>query len=120
MVAWLDAQIVETLYLTTVTLAELRHGIAALPPGARRDRLADRVETDVVPIFGGRILAFDEPATVTYAALRTSARRSGRAVGDLDAMIAAIALATGSMVATRDAAPFVAAGVEVIDPLASR
>jgi toxin FitB len=115
-VAWLDAQAVETLYLTTIGLAEVRYGIACLPKGARRQKLHDRFEGEFLPLFRGRTLAFDEPATVVYATLRTQARAQGRAIGDLDALIASIASAKGFTVATRDTAPFEAVGVAVVNP----
>src|SRR5262245_58099992 len=69
-VAWLDAQAVETLYLTTISLAEVRYSIACLPRGARRNKLHDRFEADFLPLFHGRTLAFNEPAAAAYAALR--------------------------------------------------
>jgi hypothetical protein len=115
-VAWLDAQVVETLYLTTISLAEVRYGIACLPKGRRRQRLHDRFEGEFMPLFHGRTLAFDEPATTPYAALRAAARAHGRAIGDFDALIASIAHATGFTVATRDTAPFAAAGITVVNP----
>lgn len=115
-VAWLDAQAVDTLYLTTISLAEVRYGIACLPEGGRRQKLHDRFEGEFLPLFHGRTLAFDEPATTAYAALRAQARTQGRAIGDFDALIASIASATGFAVATRDTAPFEAAGVAVVNP----
>lgn len=115
-VAWLDAQAVETLYLTTISLAEVRFGIACLPKGARRRKLHDRFEGEFLPLFHGRTLAFDEPATIAYANVRAQARAQGRAIGDFDALIASIASARGFMVATRDTAPFKAVGVAVVNP----
>ncbi|HEY8474768.1 MAG TPA: type II toxin-antitoxin system VapC family toxin [Natronosporangium sp.] len=115
-VTWLDAQVVETLYLTTISLAEVRSGIACLPNGKRRRALHDRFEGEIVPLFRGRILALDEPATTAYASLRSRARTQRLAIGDFDALIASIATVTGFTVATRDTAPFVAAQVNVINP----
>lgn len=115
-VDWLDRQVIETLYLTTITLAELRFGVASLPAGRRRDRLGARIEDEVIGAFTGRILAFDEPASVAYATLRTRARDQGLALGAADAYIAGIVAAHGFAIATRDRAPFEAAGVAVIDP----
>jgi toxin FitB len=115
-VAWLDAQAIETLYLTTISLAEVRYGIACLPKGRRRQTLHDRFEGEFLPLFQGRTLAFDEPATTAYATLRAQARARGLAIGDLDALIASIASATDYAVATRDTAPFEAAGVAVVNP----
>lgn len=118
-VSWLDDQAVETLYVTTITLAEMRFGIAVLPKGKRRDRLGARFEHDVLTAFRDRVLSFDEPASAQYARLRARARAAGAAVGTTDAYIAAIAAARDFAVATRDTAPFVAVGVRVIDPFAS-
>lgn len=114
--AWIDAQSIETLYLSTITLAELRFGIAALPEGRRKDALHSSLEQRVLPLFSGRILSFDDHASRFYATLRARARAAGFAIGTVDAYIAAIAAAHSLIVATRDCSPFIAAGVEVIDP----
>lgn len=114
--AWLDAQAIETLYVPTITLAEIRFGIAALPDGKRRAILSQRMEEQILPAFADRILSFGIEATVTYATLRTRARLAGRAIGVADGYIAAIAAEHGFAVATRDTAPFLAAGIPVINP----
>ncbi len=66
-VAWIDAQVVETLYLSAVTVAELRFGIAAMPVGKRRTVLHERLERDVLPVFPWRVLPFDLDASRAYA-----------------------------------------------------
>ncbi|EXJ15810.1 type II toxin-antitoxin system VapC family toxin [Imhoffiella purpurea] len=114
--AWFDAQAIETLYLSTISLAELRFGIAVLPDGKRRELLQSSLETRVLPLFTGRILAFDEPASQSYAQLRARARAAGIAIAPADGYIAAIAASHGFAVATRDIQPFEAAGVVVINP----
>lgn len=114
--AWLDAQAVETLYLSAISLAELRFGIAVLPAGRRKEALHTSLEQRVVPLFGDRILPFDAAASEAYAALRASARTAGKAIGTVDGFIAAIAAARGFAVATRDRGPFEAAGLSVINP----
>jgi toxin FitB len=116
--AWLDAQAVETLYLSAISLAELRFGIAALPAGKRKETLHAKVEQDIVPLFGERILPFDTAAAGAYAALRAQARAAGKAIGTVDGFIAAIAAAKGFAVASRDTGPFEAAGLNVINPWA--
>lgn len=115
-VAWLDAQPLETLFLSVVSVAELRYGVARLPNGRRRKALAERLETQVLPAFAGRILAFDLPATQAYADLMAKAQAAGQPIGMANGLIAAIARTHGMTVATRDTAPFAAAGVPVIDP----
>ncbi|OWV78089.1 plasmid stability protein StbB [Rhizobium sp. R635] len=118
--AWIDAQAIETLYLSAVTIAELRFGIAALPAGKRRTTLHDRLEGDVLPLFEGRVLPFDLSASQAYAALMAQAKAAGRAVGKADGYIAATAAARGLTVATHDTAPFEAAGVPMINPWQDR
>ena len=117
-VEWLDRQPLETLYLSVVTIAELRFGVARLPVGKRRNDLRDRFETQVLPAFAGRILSFELAATEAYADLMTRAQRAGLAIGLADGYIAAIAAINGMAVATRDTLLFEAAGVAVIDPWA--
>ena len=115
---WLDAQAMDTLFLSAITVAELRAGIALLPPGRRRSGLQDNLEQRVLPLFAGRVLAFDLTCTRPYAELMAQARRSGLAISTADGCIAAIAAAHGLAVATRDTRPFESAGVAVIDPWA--
>jgi len=113
---WIDAQMIETLYLSTISLAELRFGIAALSPGKRRDTLHTSFEQRILPLFAGRILPFDAAASEAYAVLRARARAQGKAIAPADGYIAATAISHGLMVATRDTGPFEAAGLRVINP----
>ena len=114
--AWLDAQAIETLYLSTITLAELRFGIAAMPAGRRRTTLGRELDDRVLPLFDGRILPFDRAAADAYGALRARARSEGQAIGTADGYIAGVAAAHGLAVATRDVGPFEAARLRVITP----
>lgn len=114
--AWIDAQPIETLYLCAITLAELRFGVAVLPAGKRRETLHDRLERRVLPLFTGRILSFDATASQAYADIMARARAAGLAIGTADGYIAATAAAHGMLVATRDTAPYETAGVSVVDP----
>jgi predicted nucleic acid-binding protein len=114
--AWLDAQLIESLYLSTTSLAELRFGIAALPAGKRKDTLHNSLEQRILPLFTGRILPFDDAAAGAYGTLRARARAQGKAIATADGYIAATAIHHGLMVATRDTAPFEAAGLKVINP----
>ena len=114
--SWVDAQAVETLYLSAVTVAELRFGVASMPEGRRRSIYQDRLEREVLPAFTGRVLPFDLDASQAYATLMARARREGKAISTADGYIAATAASRALMVATRDVAPFQAAGVKVINP----
>ena len=113
---WIDAQALETLYLSVITVAELRAGIALLPAGKRRDSLHDNLERHLLPMFANRMLSFDMACIKAYAELLAKTRAVGLAIETADAFIAAIALANGFAVASRDTRPFEAAGVSAINP----
>ncbi|MBY5446283.1 type II toxin-antitoxin system VapC family toxin [Rhizobium leguminosarum] len=115
---WLDEQAAETLFLSSVTIAELMFGIGALPAGKRKERLSDALD-GLMELFEHRILAFDITAARRYADLAVKARAAGRGFPTPDGYIAAIAASKGFAVATRDTSAFDAAGVEVINPWAA-
>jgi predicted nucleic acid-binding protein len=115
-IAWLDAQAIETLFLSAITIAELRFGIAAMPSGKRQTILRDRLEGEVLPHFSERILPFHLATSHFYSELMARARGLGIAIGTADGYIAATAAATGLAIATRDTSPFEAAGLKVINP----
>lgn len=115
-VAWLDAQAIETLFISAISVAELRFGIASMPIGRRQTILHNRLEDEVLPHFIERILPFTVSTSRFYSDLMASARVSGKAIGKADGFIAAIAAERGLVVATRDTSPFKAAGLKVINP----
>jgi predicted nucleic acid-binding protein len=114
--AWLDEQIAETLYVTSISISELLLGVELLPDGKRKDGLAAALSDLLVTLFGDRVLPFDLDAATQYAARISKARTAGRAISMADGQIAAIAAVHEFTVATRDTAPFVAAGVPVVNP----
>ena len=113
--AWLNDQAAETLYLSSVTLAELLFGTAALPSGKRKEMLALTLE-GLMGLFKDRVLSFDVEAARHYADLAVVAKISGRGFPTPDGYIAAIAASRGFIVASRDTAPYEAAKVTVINP----
>jgi predicted nucleic acid-binding protein len=114
--AWLGRQVAETLYLTATSLAGLLVGIEILPHGKGKEGLASALAELVATLFGSRILPFDQQAAVAYAPVVSRARAAGTIISVADGQIAAIAAVHGFTVATRDTAPFRAAGLPVIDP----
>jgi predicted nucleic acid-binding protein len=113
--AWLNGQATETLYLTSVTMAELLFGIGCLPVGKRKDMLAQTLD-GLMRLFRGRVLPFDIDAARSYAELAVTAKMAGRGFPTSDGYIGAIASSRGFMVASRDTAPYEAARVTVINP----
>lgn len=116
--AWLNEQAAETLYVSSVTLAELLFGIAALPTGKRKNLLANALD-GLTGLFEGRILPFDVDAARHYAQLACAARKAGRGFPTPDGYIAAIAVSRGFIVASRDTSPYEAGGLQVINPWTS-
>jgi len=112
---WLDAQAAETLFLSSITVAEAMFGVGALPQGGRKDRLAEKLE-GLLALFGARILPFDTAAARHYAVFATKARATGKGFPTPNGYTAAIAAAHGFAVASRDASAFTAAGLTVVDP----
>ncbi len=115
-IAWLDAQDFETLYITSVTLAELLTGLEMLPLGQRRSALEARLTAALTLFPPERVLAFDAAAARFFALLMARAKAAGHTIGFADGQIAAIAGVNGFAVATRDVVPFEAAGVAVVNP----
>lgn len=114
--SWFSAQRATTLYLTAVTEAELRAGVACMPPGKRREGLERAIDAMIVEDFAGRSLPFDSAAAKEYARIAAGRRRAGRPISTADCQIAGIACAHEARLATRNGRDFEGAGVEVIDP----
>lgn len=113
---WVDGIPALDLFITAVTEAEIRTGIAVLPEGARRRNLAEAAERTLGLLFVRRILPFDSDAARAYADIAAARRAAGRPISQPDCQIAAIALSRGMAVATRNVRDFANTGVEAIDP----
>jgi predicted nucleic acid-binding protein len=112
---WLNRQLAQTLYLSSVTVAELLYGIAALPSGKRKNKLTETVD-GLMRLFKERVLSFDIDSARIYAELAVTAKVAGRGFPTPDGYIAAIAASRGFIVASRDTAPYKAAGITVVNP----
>ncbi len=115
-IEWFDAQSPGSVYLSAVSLAELLFGIALLPDGRRKQALDAGLGDRLAALFGENVLPFDSEAARAYARIVAEARQAGVAIGVADGQIAATAAANNLVIASRDTAPFRAAGLAVIDP----
>ena len=115
---WMDNQLTDNLFVTSITEAEIRTGIAILPEGERQRGLAIAAERLFGVFFAERISPFDSDAAQAYAMLAAERRTAGRPISQSDCQIAAIAHSRGAPVVTRDADDFEACGLDVIDPWA--
>ncbi|MFM2282209.1 MAG: hypothetical protein RLZZ444_4440 [Pseudomonadota bacterium] len=117
--AWLNNQALSTLFLTSVSQAELMVGVEMLPDGQRKRTMASEMDALLESMFRARILPFTSDAAKIYAIAVASARKAGFNTGIADGQIASIAIANGFSVATRDQAAFEALGATVINPWAT-
>lgn len=113
---WLAGQTGADVYLSAISEAELRSGVAIMPEGRRRDSLRAAVDGILREDFRARILPFDSPSAVAYAAIVADRRAAGRPISQFDAQIAAIARANGAALATRNIGDFEECGIGLIDP----
>lgn len=104
-VEWLNAQSIESIYTTTITIAELHAGISVLPEGKRKTDLQERL-LQTEQIFGSRILSFEYNSSLVFGHIMGKAKNAGRAIGFADGLIAAIASDMNFAVASRDTSPF--------------
>ncbi len=117
---WVGSQPVASIFISAITEAELRYGLALLPEGRRQRQLVAEAEAMLAEDFAGRILPFDSPAAAAYARIAAARRLSGRPISQADAQIAAIAASRGASLATRNVADFVGCGIDVVDPWNAR
>ena len=117
-VRWTATQPAASLYITSITQAEIMYGILLLPKGKRRTALETAADAMFAEEFGGRILSFGSEAARPYAEVASKRSRAGRPISHFDAQIAAIALAHGSELATRHVNDFASCGVRLINPWA--
>jgi len=113
---WLNEQRTESLYLTSITIAEIGYGLKILPNGKRRKLLEEKFEQFIAKAFEQRILDFDEKAARLYSRLMKNRRKLGRPLSILDGQIAAIARSNSFIVATRNIRDFEDCGLKLINP----
>ncbi len=113
---WLAAQDPVAVFTTTITQAEVLHGVEALPAGKRRSRLSFAIENLFADEFRGRILPFDEDSARVFPKVVAHREALRRPISQFDAMIASICRSRGAAVATRNVSDFEHCGVPIIDP----
>jgi predicted nucleic acid-binding protein len=113
---WITAQPLEQLYIASLTVAEIRRGLALLPTGARRKRLEESFDRFLQQGFDRRILSFSESTATVYAPIYAQRMQAGLGIGELDLLLAAIAAEHNAHIATRNISDFEQTGLKVINP----
>jgi len=115
-VRWLAETDEDSVFLSVVSLAELRHGVARLPPGRRRDRLAEWLRHELPLRFESRILGIDETIASAWGDVVAEREERGRPISTIDAFIAATARVRGLALVTRNATDFRDSVAEIVNP----
>ena len=113
---WLSAQDGLNIYLTSISEAELRYGLAVMGNGKRRAALVDAVDRILREDLAGRILPFDSDAAQSYATIAAARRAAGRPIAQADCQIASIAHSRGATVATRNTPDFEGCEIDLMNP----
>ncbi len=113
--AWIRDRDRRELRMTSITLAEIRYGIARLPDGRRKQVLLDTAD-DIFRAFSDQVLPVDAAAAEQYAVIASSRERAGKPIPGFDALIAAVCRSRGAALATRHVSDFDGTGIDVIDP----
>lgn len=116
---WLDQQHPETLFLSEISLTELKQSLRSISDTRESKKVveaSEKLAKKLKSLFGDRILAFDEKAIAALAQVEANSAKSKIQLSLIDSMIAAIALAHDFQIASRNITTFQAAGVKVINP----
>jgi predicted nucleic acid-binding protein len=114
--AWVDAQNREGLWTCTIVVAEVLSGLDLMPVGKRQEKLREKAEYMFSSLFSDRIWDFDQSAARAYGAILRSRKAIGRPIDEMDALIAATALANDATLATRNISDFELCGIRLVNP----
>ena len=114
--AWIEATDESLLYLSVLTLGEIRKGLAALPPGRRRTRLETWLEAELRVRFSGRVLSIDSEVADRWGWLAAGAKGQGKSLSAIDGLIAAMAVHHNLTIVSRNTSDFSSVPVPVVNP----
>lgn len=113
---WIDSQTPDGLWTCTIVVAEVLSGLDLMPKGKRQLQLRENAEYMFKSLFANRICSFDQSAARAYGSILINRRAIGRPIDEMDALIAANALAKGAILATRNTTDFEQCGIQLVNP----
>jgi toxin FitB len=113
---WLDGLDEDRSFISVVSIAEIRRGVALMDEGRRREMLAEWLARDLPQRFEQRVLPVDQPVALAWGDLMGLAKRRGRGLSSMDGLIAATAITQQLTLATRNTKDFDGFGIELFDP----
>ena len=113
---WLDRLDEDRSFISVVSIAEIRRGVALMDDGWRRYALAEWLARDLRQRFEQRVFHVDEPIALAWGDLMALAKRRGRGLSSMDGLIAATAISKELTLATRNTKDFEGFGIELFDP----
>ena len=114
--AWIDSQAPDGLWTCTIVVAEVLSGLDLMPKSKRQSQLMEKAEYMFKTLFANRICSFDQSSARAYGSILRNRRAIGRPIDEMDALIAATALATGAVLATRNTSDFEQCGIHLVNP----
>jgi predicted nucleic acid-binding protein len=114
--AWIEAAEESLLFLSVLTLGEIRKGLAALPQGKRRSRLETWLEVELQARFSGRILSIDAAVADRWGLLAAVAKTNGQPLSAIDGLRAATAIHHNLTIVSQNAGDFTNTQVPVVNP----
>jgi len=115
---WLHGLDEDRTFISIVSIAEIRRGVALMDSGRKRDALDEWLAHDLPQRFENRIILVEVPFALAWGDLMALAKRSGRGLASIDGLIAATAFAHNFTLATRNTKDFEGFGIDIIDPWA--
>lgn len=115
---WLSVQAPETLFITTITIAEMLTGIEKMSKGRKRNALGAALSDQVLPLFSGRVLDFNLTSAAAFSKVIVTANAVGNDIDFADAAIVAVSVANGFFLATRNVRDFRGVAVDILNPWA--
>ncbi|MGD0732449.1 MAG: type II toxin-antitoxin system VapC family toxin [Terracidiphilus sp.] len=113
---WIDSEKPDGLWTCTIVVAEVFSGLDLMPMGKRQLQLLEKAEYMFETLFAGRICGFDQSAARAYGKILKNRQAASRPINQMDALVAATALAAGAILATRNTADFEQSGVQLLNP----